>query len=210
VRQALPAALPLAERFGAIRAPVALTIHPTHASLEAAAGRSGYGWLRAWARSDSIALQSIRTWSTGEITDDELHTLLVHELTHCAMYQAIGAQGGRRIPIWFREGMAAFTSGERFAPPRGGPVGPATYRDDAPRVYVHAERAFRTLVEWTGDAPIRRVLTLLRDGAPFAEAFRAAVGIEVEEFDGDIALAEAPPPPPFVPIARASAQVPQR
>src|SRR5512140_2846825 len=57
VREALPAALPLAGRFGELRAPVTLTIHPTHASLEAAAGKAGYAWLRAWARPDAIEVQ---------------------------------------------------------------------------------------------------------------------------------------------------------
>lgn len=193
VREALPAALPVAGRFGAVRGPVTITIHPTHSALEAAAGKPGYAWLRAWARADSIALQAVRTWTREEITDEELHTLLVHELTHCAMYQAIGPQADRNIPIWFREGMAAFTADERFAPPSGAPAGPASYRDDAPRAYAHAERTFRRLVERAGDAPIRRVLARVRAGARFAEAFRESVGVGVEEFEGG-------------PLARASAQ----
>lgn len=187
VCEAAPEALRIAERFGPLRAPVTITIHPTHAALEAAARKPGYAWLRAWARFDSIALQSVRTWSTGEITDAELRTLLVHELTHCAMFQAIGvdAAAGRKVPIWFREGMAAVVAEERYAqadeaaPAAGRP----SYRDDAPRVYAHAQRMFRALVERTGDDSIRALLAQLRTGAPFSEAFRSAIGVDVEDFD---------------------------
>ena len=90
VRSALRAAVPVAERWGALPALVTITIHPTHEALEQAARRPGRAWLRAWARRESIELQSPRTWSRGSASEADLAELLSHELTHCAMYQALG------------------------------------------------------------------------------------------------------------------------
>ena len=192
VGRALRTAVPVAERWGRLPAPLTITIHPTHQALEVAAGRPGHAWLRAWARLDGVELQSPRTWSRGEATDEELEQLLAHELTHCAMFQAIGgdARLGQGIPVWFREGMATSNVGERFA---GAATPEAThgtltvtalqYRTDASRVYATADQAFRFLVGHHGEDRVRRVLTGMRGGAPFADAFRESIGVSVEAFE---------------------------
>jgi hypothetical protein len=117
VKAALAEAVPRATRWGSLSLPVLVTIHPSHAALEAAIHRDGYGWLRAWARYATVDLQSPRTWSLAGGSDAEVTELLAHELTHCAMYQTAASEwswSSRGIPLWFREGMASFAAGQEY------------------------------------------------------------------------------------------------
>lgn len=137
VRAALAAAAPRASRWGRLSVPVLITIHPDHQALEAAASREGHPWLRAWARFASIELQSPRTWTPlgfllGGPSDAELVELLTHELTHCAMYQALGGEHTwtqRDVPLWFREGLASVSAGQGYR--RVGPEAIWRYYRDA-------------------------------------------------------------------------------
>ncbi|BDG07143.1 hypothetical protein [Anaeromyxobacter paludicola] len=111
VVQALPGALERLRPWGALGAPVTITLYPSHEAFEAAIYREGYGWLRAWARYDTIDLQSPRSWSllVGPSQKD-VEELVTHELTHCVMYQLAGSEWSwpyKGIPLWFREGMAS-------------------------------------------------------------------------------------------------------
>ncbi len=123
VAEALAKALPRAERWGRLQVPVTVVLHPTHAALEEAVHRDGFGWLRAWARFDTVDLQSPRTWNLiFPATPAEIEELLAHELTHCVMYQRAGSAASwpyKGIPLWFREGMASVTAGQGYK--RGGP-----------------------------------------------------------------------------------------
>ena len=119
VGRMLERAAPRAERWGGLARPVTITIHPSHAALEAAVRRPGYDWLHAWAKYDSVELQSPRTWS-GPVPDRHVEELLTHELTHCAVYQRAGDGATwpfKSIPRWFGEGLATYTAGQgyRFA-----------------------------------------------------------------------------------------------
>jgi hypothetical protein len=205
VREALAAAVPAAERWGRLRTSVLVTIHPTHRDLEAAAKRTGYGWLRAWTRYRSVDLQSPRTWSRGAATDAEMAQLLAHEITHCVMYQAAAAEASwqlLRIPLWFREGMATVTAGERkhvgaaeirrfyqeaasASAPAGDPLShpEPLYRAHADLVYGTAQRAFQFLLDRYGEGRIRRVLSDMREGSEFAPAFEREVGIPLAAFE---------------------------
>ncbi len=218
VREALQRAVPEAERWGRLSSPVVVTIHPTHRALEAAAQRRDYSWLRAWTRYRSIDLQSPRTWSRGMATDEEMAQLLVHEMTHCVMYQSAASESTWRtvrIPLWFREGMATVTAGERkrvgpaeirrfyqeaavVSPPagrapgvRGGPGGDplsapeSLYRSHSDLVYSTAQSAFQFLLERYGEERIRRLLSRMAQGDDFGSAFQQAVGIPVEAFEGE-------------------------
>ncbi|HET8734702.1 MAG TPA: hypothetical protein VFM45_13130 [Anaeromyxobacteraceae bacterium] len=194
VQNVLPAALSAASRWGTLREPVTITVHPTHAALEAAARQPGLEWLRAWARRDGVELQSPRTWSAGTLSDAELAQLLAHELTHCAMYQSFGIDSGvaRTVPIWFREGLATVAAGERFGPAAASGEGTlavvnASYRTDAVRAYATADSAFRCLLARHGEAAIRAVLAHLRAGEPFPAAFRAATGVSLQAFEEEYA-----------------------
>lgn len=191
VRRAVRVALPIAERWGRLAATVTLTIHPTHEALEHAAHRTGYPWLRAWARAGSIEVQSPRTWSRGYATDDELAQLLTHELTHCVMYQAVGgdprlAQG---IPVWFREGMATSTAGERFAVVHRAtsrpepPIARGALLYDSELVYATADQAFRFLVRRFSPACVRQILSTMRAGLDFPDAFREVTGLGLATFE---------------------------
>jgi hypothetical protein len=114
VRRALERAVPRIERWGGLRHPVTVTIHPNHEALEAFADRHGYDWLHAWAKFDTIDVQSPRTW-TERPSARELDALVTHELTHCAMYQLAGGDLTwmyKEIPRWFSEGLATFTAGQ--------------------------------------------------------------------------------------------------
>ena len=116
VVEALVRAIPSAERWGQLRVPVTVVLHPSHAALEEAVHRDGFSWLRAWARFDTIDLQSPRTWNLiFPPAPAEIEELLAHELTHCVMYQRAGSAWSwpyKGIPLWFREGMASVTAGQ--------------------------------------------------------------------------------------------------
>ncbi|MFT3916887.1 MAG: hypothetical protein QM704_23225 [Anaeromyxobacteraceae bacterium] len=122
VARALGRAAPRAQRFAPLSSPVTLTVHPDHDALERAVDRPGYSWLLAWARARTVELQSPRTWGRGlwrfsGATDAEVEELLVHELTHCAMFQAAGGEGTwvlLEVPRWFEEGMASVAAEQGY------------------------------------------------------------------------------------------------
>ena len=110
----LETAVPRVQRWGDLQQPVTITIYPSHEALEAAVDRPGYGWLKAWARYQTIDIQSPRTWSVFGGGDRKLAELVTHELTHCAMYQEAGDDLNwmyKEIPIWFSEGIASVSGG---------------------------------------------------------------------------------------------------
>jgi len=122
VKLALAEAAPKVARWGGLTQQVSVTIHPTHEAIDAAVGQKGFEWLRAWARYDSIELQSPATW--GPLgwrvfggSDRQVAELLAHELTHCAMYQRGAGEWSwsyKGFPSWFSEGMASVTAGQGY------------------------------------------------------------------------------------------------
>lgn len=213
VRAALERAAPRVSRWGALSAPVVITIHPDHADLEAAVHREGYPWLRAWARYASVEIQAPGTWARGSAGDAELEELVAHELTHCLLYQRGGDALGwpavdDDVPLWFREGMASVTAGQehrrldrdalrsrlRAAGSGGGAGGagpdPLTdpeplQREAAPVVYATAHWAFRFLLDRYGEARVGRILDGLSRGLLFRRAFREAIGIPAPAFEAE-------------------------
>jgi hypothetical protein len=204
----LLAAGPRLARWGTFKQGVSIRVYPDHASLEAAVSRHGYPWLRAWAFGDEVLLQSPRSWSgaSAAALDEELQELLVHELTHTLMYQLIEPSDGRGLldapleepPLWFREGMASVTAGQghrrlsaeelaRWLPLHPGAdvlhPPPELYRTEKEAVYGAAHRAFELLVQLAGDQAVRDVLRAVRTGARFADAFKAATGQGLAEFE---------------------------
>jgi hypothetical protein len=116
VKGALQRAAPAAARWGSLSEPVLITIHPTHQALETASHLEGQPWVLAWARHATVDLQSPRTWPGRGGSDEEVAQILTHELTHCVMYQSVASGGGwlgRAIPLWFREGLASVTAGQK-------------------------------------------------------------------------------------------------
>jgi hypothetical protein len=124
--------------------------------------------------------------------------VLTHELAHCAMYQRSADAWSwtyKEIPRWFTEGLASVTAeqGGRWpgvdalARAYAGPVDPlggseALYRERSKLVYAGAHHAFAFLVARYGEARVRRVLDLMREGRRFPAAFREAIGIGDDAF----------------------------
>jgi hypothetical protein len=122
VLRALETAAPRAQRWGPLAQEVTITLHRDHAALESEVHRPGYDWLRAWARFQTIDLQSPRSWGLLRVPDRKIEELLAHELTHCAMYQLAGDDLTwmyKEIPRWFSEGIASVTAGQGYR--YGGP-----------------------------------------------------------------------------------------
>jgi hypothetical protein len=121
LRRVLEEVYPIARRWGELRAPVTITIHPTHEALEEAVHRDGYEWLRAWARYATIDLQSPKSWSLFGADRQHFRELVLHELTHCVMYQNAATDWSwpyKGIPLWFREGLASVTAEQGYRRPQ--------------------------------------------------------------------------------------------
>lgn len=203
VEEAARRALPALRRWGSLAAAVEIEVLPTHEALEEAIRRPGWSWLRAWARYDDVFLQAPGSWGTFQGRIASLSTLLSHELTHCAMFQAAAGPAdwtSRRIPLWFREGMASWAAGQErrrlarsaLAPPLAQDTsldpfadGEALSRSDPGLVYSAAHWAFVDLVARFGEAGVRRVLAAMKSGLDFPAAFGAALGISPADFTED-------------------------
>lgn len=210
IGSSLLAAGPRLSRWGTFRQGVWIRVYPDHDTLEAALDRHGYPWLRAWAFGDQVLLQSPRSWNapSGAALNEELSELLAHELTHSLMYQLMepvepGPSFGpdavlEEPPLWFREGMASVTAGQGHrrlsgeelsrwlrAHPGADLLHPDVelYRTEKEAVYGAAHRAFERLVRVAGDQSIRDVLRGVREGARFADAFKASTGHGLPDFE---------------------------
>ena len=234
VAAVIPSVLAHLDRWGTFEAPVTLRIHPSHRALEEAVGRIGYPWLRAWARYDTVDLQSPSSWNLQGASPAQVGELLTHELTHCLMYQRTGTPVTwiyKRIPLWFREGMASVTADQGYRRetaqhlsaylhqhPGRDPLSDAEamYQDEPDIVYGSAHRAFEFLVLRYGEGAVREVLVGLSRGEDFSAALRRTTSLGEEQlvreflrylrWEGWRPAPEAPPnsspaPLPGIPIA---------
>jgi hypothetical protein len=187
-------------RWGRFQEPVAVRLHPDHRSLEKAARRSGYDWLRAWARYDAVDVQAPGTWHPIRASQQDLNETLLHELTHTLMYQLAADKGGwrqKKIPAWFREGMASYTAEQAYRWPtlealaqtlaenpdwdpllRPEPL----YARQMPVAYGAAHHAFKFLVNRYGEDAVRALLAEMSRGPDFPVAFTATIGLPPETF----------------------------
>jgi hypothetical protein len=202
IQRAAEEALPKLERWGALSEPVTLKVMPGHEALEDAVRQQGVDWLRAWSRYGEVFVQAPSTWSPAG-SQPQVNELLLHELTHSLMYQLASDQTGwahKRIPLWFREGMASYTAEqayrwvsleevarhlERF--PGSDPVrAPGDLvRDDSNFVYGVAHHAFTFLVRRYGEDAVRGVLREMKTGKDFPEGFESAIGLPPDTFVRD-------------------------
>ncbi|MFZ5470426.1 MAG: peptidase MA family metallohydrolase [Myxococcota bacterium] len=203
IRGAVMRAGPKLAYWGGLREPVAIRVLATHRLLEEAVNRPGYPWLRAWARYDEVFVQAPRTWTLFGASQAEVDELMLHELTHCVMYQLAATRTGwtrKEIPLWFREGMASVTANQEYRwpaleelaryyekNPGTDPVGDpeSLYQGQSDIVYGAAHHTFAFLVRRYGDAAVREVLRRMQEGAAFPEAFEQSVGLSAQTFIDD-------------------------
>lgn len=192
VLYAVQRALRVTRQWGTLDAPLTIRVFPTHRSLEEAVVRR-YHWLRAWALYQDIYLQSPRTWRVRRFRS-ALQELLVHELTHVAMYQrccSAKSWRGRDIPFWFREGMASVTARQgrrRWSRERlvlFGRTSTGARVLAAPERHLHryqpvgyslAHWLFRELVLQYKKEGVRRILDGMKQGTSFARSFQKVTG----------------------------------
>jgi len=157
VARAVASALPRTARWGGLDAPVTITIHPTHAGLEAAARRPGYDWLRAWARHGTIDLQSPSTWGLFGAGDGEAGR-------GAARGRAVGGQRSEGDPLADPEPL---------------------YLERQEVVYGASHHAFTFLVDRYGEARVRETLRRMQGGAVISRAFQESFGLGEAEFAAD-------------------------
>lgn len=200
MKAALEKAVPSLERWGGLREPVTVYVVPTHDDLEAAVHRPGYGWLRAWGRYDEVLFQAPSTWTRR---DDVLEQLVLHELTHCLLFQQAANRDtwlAKQIPLWFREGMAISVAGQASQYPSledsaawllKNPAvdafkdGESLSAGQSNEVYALGFHAFSFLERRYGLPCLETLIRLMREGADFERAFAQAVGVSVEAFQRD-------------------------
>lgn len=201
--KAITLASPKLTRWGTLNQPVTFYLLPSHLRLESAVRRFGYGWLHAWARYDEVYFQAPRTWGAS---DEDLNELVLHELTHCVMYQRSGTKqtwGQKQIPLWFREGMATWTANQghhwsgledlaRYydehpdADPLARPD--ELYKDESGVVYAAAHHGFTFLIRRFGAPAVKRMMESMAAGLLFPEAFEQVTGITAAAFTREFRL----------------------
>ncbi len=200
IKSALAKATPGLKRWGGLKEPVTVFIVDSHAELESAVRRHGFTWLRAWGRYDDVIFQAPSTWTTK---DEFVEQLVLHELTHCLLFQRSGTRDTwylKNIPLWFREGMAIFTAGQAKLYPsledsarwlQQNPTldafrnGEELSEAQSTEVYGLGLHAFEFLLRRYGEAHLNALMSTMREGGDFEAAFDTVVGISVERFQKD-------------------------
>lgn len=200
IQSAITKAVPALERWGGLKEPITVYIVDSHADLEAVVRRPGFAWLRAWGRYDEVIFQAPSTWAMKE---ELVEQLVLHELTHCLLFQRSGTRDTwilKSIPLWFREGMAISTAKQAALYPsledsalwlQRNPTLDAFHDGDAlseghsAQVYGLALHAFEFLEKRYGKVRIEALMTTMRAGGNFEAAFAAVIGIEVLRFQRD-------------------------
>lgn len=204
VGHALERVSPGLARWGGLAAPVTVSVLPTHEALERAVCRRNYEWLKAWAQYDSVILQAPNTWAGS--ADAQLDELLLHELTHCLMFQRSATPETwtkKEIPMWFREGLATVTAQQGYRFPtleslarwvNANPErdvfrdGDALSQLDYEAVYGIAFHAVTFLLRRYGEAGVSATMAAMHRGLAFPSAFAAAVGVPVESFQREFLI----------------------
>lgn len=200
IESAITKATPGLQRWGGLMEPVTVYIVDSHDDLETAVRRHGFTWLRAWGRYDDVIFQAPSTWTT---TDELVDQLVLHELTHCLLFQRSGSRDTwylKQIPLWFREGMAISSAGQAKLYPsledsarwlQQNPTldafrdGEALSEAQSTDVYGLALHAFEFLLRHYGEAHVNALMRTMRDGSDFEAAFEQVVGISVARFQKD-------------------------
>ncbi len=200
VVKAVSASLPELLWWGKFSSPVCIKIYPMHRGLEQAVGFRGQ-WIRAWAQREVVFIQSPLSWnSEGVPSQKKINELMLHELTHCLMYQ-LASNGEewqtKKIPGWFREGMASVTADQGyrrgtlrelklfFLKNGGGVLSNVVFTEnelESNMAYSIAHYSFLFLLQNFGRPAIIKLLSSMRRGTQFNGAFLETFGITHESF----------------------------
>ena len=191
-------------RWGGLTEPVTLYVLPDQRALREAIGHPGYTWVNAWARYDTVHLQSPRSWSFLPPRQSDVDRLLLHELSHVMLYQRAGDADTWRhkgIPLWFDEGLASVTAQQAYRWPgledlarwyqahgtQDDPLRPSPelYRQQNALVYGAAHHALSFLVQRYGEQVVRDLMDRMGEGLRFDEAFEQVIGLSRERFEGE-------------------------
>ena len=131
---------------------------------------------------------------------DNVAVTLRHEVSHILVGE-VARRGFRRVPLWFDEGVAVWTSGKipfYDTGDYGRAVAAGTLAalgDLADRfpldprergiAYEQSESAIRYLVKCRGDEVVPATLQATARGVEFDEAFRLAAGMDIAAFEQD-------------------------
>ncbi|MBS1151344.1 MAG: hypothetical protein H6Q89_3042 [Myxococcaceae bacterium] len=197
--RAIAAASQSLARWGKLDRTVSFYLLPSHLRLASAVGRYGYDWLHAWGRYDEVYFQSPATWGWS-VSDAEVDELVLHELTHCLMYQRAATRetwAAKQIPLWFREGMATWTANQAYkfpsledlarfyeTHPGADPIRDPDplYKESNDIVYAAAHHAFTFLIRRYQEQTVHRLLDAMQSGQTFPEAFLQVTGISAAAF----------------------------
>ncbi|MDX1630683.1 MAG: hypothetical protein R3234_02390 [Thermoanaerobaculia bacterium] len=154
--------------------------------------REAPGWISGYALAD----RNTAVLFPGRVVRypyDSLEELFLHEITHLLTHRAAG---GSALPRWFREGVALHAargwtlSDRRHALAAGLTGGPGNLeelesafvsgRASSGRAYALAGFLVDELIEDRGSEIVRRILSRVRRGAAFEEAFRDTSGEKLE------------------------------
>lgn len=189
-------------RWGGLEEPVTIHVLPDQRSLREAIGYPEYTWVNAWARYDTVHLQSPRSWSFMPPRQSDVDRLLLHELSHVMLYQRVGdanAWRSKGIPLWFDEGLASVTAQQAYRWPGledlarwylangngDDPLrpSPTMYRRQNALVYGAAHHALTFLLQRYGEQVVIDLMDRMSEDRRFDEAFQLVIGLSRERFE---------------------------
>lgn len=171
----------------------------TRAEFKRLVGSSIRGWAAAVAIPSARAMVVMAPRALEGSHPEDIGRTITHELTHVVVGILLGERAGD-IPTWMHEGIATYEAKEwglgwswilggaaiagRLIPlkdlshmfPEG--------RSDAFLAYAQSYSAISYIVKKFGPEAIKGILTRVREGISFDEAFTKAVGLSLGEFEG--------------------------
>lgn len=183
-------------RWGRFRRVVRVRSTEDRAALRTAAGTSSSALLCALADIDAVTMLAPARW-TVQPSHTDLRDALLHELAHVLTFQRCAppeASASPRLPVWFREGLAAFVAEGPPAPnlrrqvahradlPQLAAAGADVMAEQGAACYLVARLVFAAWLEKHGDRGYAGLCRLMRGGAGFRAAHRKATGEEEAAF----------------------------
>jgi len=151
-----------------------------------------------WAAGVAFPSQSLILLKIDRNTRFEVHDVFRHEISHVVLHRAAG---GKRLPLWFVEGVAVHQAGERLlerwqvtanATLTGDPLPLATLEHGFPADSVRADMAYAQstafiayLLRRHGWGGLRAVVSRVRRGEGFESALNTIYGDPLHRLEAD-------------------------